>query len=250
MRRYISECVVVIIAAALVNVASAQQLDGNAALGVCGATIAPAMATLNYYAEGTITPANVRKSPGAVIYKLKGMGRVRSDFNFPDRQESIVVNKGVGYRTRGSNSMREPLWATDFYLPEFVPQLLCAANLRADFSVIYKGADSVNGRPVYHFEVHETGGQNPTASIDYLTSEVHLYLDQASLQVVKVKTWAFSPETPDNRSVFEIYFDDFRNVSGLWLPFHITHFSSGKKLDDIVLNSVRTDLINPDSDFD
>ncbi len=224
--------------------------SAQSVLARCGGQFAGSAPAFNYYAEGTLTAGDTRRDSGAVLYQIKGIDKFRAEFNFSSGQESTIVNRGVGHRVHGNVRSKQAAWITDYFLPEVVPQLFCTENLGPNLKATSVGLESVSGRSVVRIAIHRKATGRPTDDIDYLASEVDLFIDADSFQVLKIKTWAFSPETPDNRSVFEIFLSDYRDVNGILLPFHISHYSNGQKLDDVVLNSVRTDQPLSDSLFE
>jgi hypothetical protein len=82
-----------------------------------------------------------------------------------------------------------------------------------------------------------------------MISEFHVFIDQASHLVVKSISYQFSPDAIENRSSVETYYDDYRLVQGVLLPYHSIRYVAGQKDSEISLKSITLNVGIPDSDF-
>jgi hypothetical protein len=85
--------------------------------------------------------------------------------------------------------------------------------------------------------------------IEDLTSEVHIWIDQTSSLVLKIRTFDFSPETPQNRTPVDTFYGNYQQVGTSLVPFRLARYIAGQKDSDIVFTSVSLTASNPDSDF-
>jgi hypothetical protein len=224
---------------------STSQLSVSTLLSTCSGNVLPSV--INLYLEATVTP--VGGSAGAAIIRIKGTDHFRIDYNMPARQYTSSIVAGAGFRLENGTKKTQPSFSTQFYRPEFLPALMCAWSLGNGTDARVLGQETLDGRQVYHLLFRATPKGTADDAFDGIASELHLFIDATTGMVVKSKQWAFSPHTIDNRSVFETTFDDYRPINGLMVPFHITHYSSGSKLDDVVVTSARTDLSFTEADF-
>ena len=88
------------------------------------------------------------------------------------------------------------------------------------------------------------------AEVEDVMSELHVYVDQASLMVIRIRTFDFSPETPVNRTPVDTDFGDYRQQDGALIPFRMTRYVDGQKESVIVLDKISLNASVSDSDFE
>jgi hypothetical protein len=84
--------------------------------------------------------------------------------------------------------------------------------------------------------------------ISKLLTEAEFWIDLDS-QIVRARTYIFSPEIINNRSAVDIYYSDFRRVGSRQVAFKMTRFIEGTKTQEMVINSAEFGVGNKESDF-
>lgn len=216
-------------------------------LAQCAATMGASLIQ-DTYAEGSMVSAKYPNATGAIISESKGLN-VRNDIADASGSSTYVVNAGGASSTANGKTTKLPYQAGAYPRPDYVPALACAIDLaRPYMSVSYMGVEQVNGRPAYHIQFNATLASDEDNS-EKLISEFHVYLDQQTLLVVKTQSWAFAPDNFTNRSTWETYYDNYQNVNGVLMPFHVSQYLAGMKVQDITFTSVRVNVGVSDSQF-
>jgi hypothetical protein len=223
--------------------------DYHVLLAQCAQSLPAQLSTLTLYAEGTFTPANPKRPPGAVIIKVKGTDRIRADFNFPNATATNIVSGGRGQSVTNGKKVRNNQSAVDYFLPEYIPALACFRDKIFGLIPSYVESTVIRGTAVHHlrFDAHPASGK--ADRIEALSSEFHVFVDAATGQIVKTQQFVFAPEGVDNRSILETFYSDYRNVSGILVPFHITHVAAGQSLEEIRFSKVLIGIDIADTDF-
>ena len=213
----------------------------------CAATMG-ASAIQDTYAEGSVVSAKYPNATGAIISQSKGPN-VRNDIADSSGTSSYVATASGASRTLNGSKVSLPYQASAYPRPEYVPALTCVIDLaRPYMSVSYVGVEQVSGRPAYHIQFNATLPDDKDNS-ERAISEFHVFLDQQTLLVVKTQSWAFAPDNITNRSTWETYYDTYRNVNGALMPFHVTSYLAGIKVQEITFTAVRVNVGVSDSQF-
>jgi hypothetical protein len=204
-----------------------------------------ASANVRTLSQGTLTDRDGQVNP--IAMETAGVDRVRHDVG-PDFR--FVSNAGTGFLVLQGTRHSLPAWVTEYKRPEHLPSLsLMADYLNPNLQIQYVGLENVNGLPAHHLRFSMMPIDATQAQIEDLISEFHVYIDQASLLVVRTRSFNFSPETLVNRSAVDMYFGDYRQQDGALVPFHLVRYVAGNKDSDIVFTSVSLKANIPDSDF-
>jgi len=216
-------------------------------LGECAATMGASLIQ-DTYAQGSLISAKDPNATGAIISQSKGVN-IRNDIADPGGTSTYVVNGGSASSTVNGTKTKLPYQAGAYSRPDYVPALACVIDLaRPYMSVSYVGVEQVNGRPAYHIQFNATLPNDPDGN-EKLISEFHVFLDQQTLLVVKTQSWVFAPDNLTNRSTWETYYDNYRNVNGVLLPFHVTNYLAEIKAEEITFISVQINVGVSDSQF-
>jgi hypothetical protein len=202
--------------------------------------------------SGKIAPSNSLDASEPVLLKSKGDARTRWELGSPGETHSFVFNNGAGKAKHSSSEKPMPLWQTKYNRQEHFPALLCGREAeRAGMAIVYVGLEKVGDTPVHHIKISAaTHGQPKLAdAIELIISEFHIFLDAKSLLVVKSARFAFSAVAIENRSLLETYYGDYKQVNGVLMPFTITRFLAGQKVDEISFDSVQLNVAIDDSEF-
>jgi hypothetical protein len=199
------------------------------------------------YAEGTISPTDPKNPSANFVTKSKGANRVRNEINSGNGEQVYVVNDHRGFSLISGQRNIIPSHTTANFRPEHLPAFACSIDPRTlDLSVTYVGLENLGTASVHHVVFRSTS----LDPLDQLISEFHVYLDAKTLRVSKTANWAFAPDTVDNRSRWETYYDDYQTVGAMMFPMHLVHFLAGNRFDEWTFTKIRTDLAIADSDFD
>ncbi|HSA92121.1 MAG TPA: hypothetical protein VLE48_03850 [Terriglobales bacterium] len=214
------------------------------------AAVMGAANVLDTYAEGSVTRADGREPPGALIARSKGTDRMRVDFAAQDCQQTSSVSRGAGYDVRDGKRERAPLHSTRYQRPEHVPALACVIDVaRPNIRIFYEGVEQDRTGTFYHVKFVAVPRSEKTRWVDEVTSEFHVFLDAQTLVVAKTRTFVFAPDAIENRSTWEVRYSDYRMVNGVLMPFRLERFDNDQKLDEVVFSNVRVNVGIADSDF-
>lgn len=231
--------------------AVAQRVDSPSAtvLTQCLATMnanAPALVTT--LAKGTITRAD--GTTGTILMKNQGARRLRYEITYPDLQSTYIVRDGDGFVIRNGKRHQLPAWSTAYRRLDHLPSLaMLGETQKPNTNVLHAGVEVVAGRPAHHLRLSASPTDNTPPEIEDMMSEFHVYVDQASMLVVRTRTFIFSPEAVQNRTAVETYYDDYRQVGGVPIPFHIRSYISGRLETEIRLTTVSLGAAVSDADF-
>ncbi len=250
-RVLLSICLLIIFLTSLASsqTSASPQRDPNAitiiatSLAAMGLPSSPNLRTL---AQGTIIYANEPAEPIAI--ETVGTDRIRDDLGTDGF--AFVSNAGAGFVIEDGSRHKLPSWVTEYRRPEHLPALsLMTDYLDPNLQVQYLGLSNLNGSPAHHLRLSMGSGNGIDGQAEGLISEFHVYIDQASLLVVKIRTFDFSPETPTNRSPVDTIFSDYRQEEGALIPFHSVRYVNGQKYSELDLTSISLNANLPDSDF-
>jgi hypothetical protein len=199
-------------------------------------------------AEGIIQRAD--GMAGSIRLKTKIPGRLRVEIVYPDQTITNIFNDGFGVSEVDGKRRAFPLWAATHQGIEHLPILSRMTgygliNLR----IVRVGVETVSGRSCLHVLFYSVPGDDTPAEIERLISEFHLYIDRQSHLIIKTLSFQFSPDAIENRSEVETYFDDYRSVQGVLVPFHLIRFVSGQKDSEILVNTIEFNSSISDSEF-
>jgi outer membrane lipoprotein-sorting protein len=221
-------------ALAVISKASAAMGMGNAA------------ATQDSVAHATVTYG--RDVPVAVTITTKAKDRLRYDL--PDGR-STFVSQGEGTLVTKGERHSLPLWTTKYQRPEHIPALsMLGTYTDTQLNVVYVGQESVAGRLCHHIEIFAAPSDGTPPDTERLLSEYHAWIDAETFVLAKTRTYMFSTKIIENRSAVENTFNDYRLVSGMLIPFRITHFSNGSQLSETVLTDITFNVGVADSAFE
>src|SRR5207249_3003952 len=106
------------------------------------------------------------------------------------------------------------------------------------------------GAAAHHLRLSMLPTDSTPPEMEDLMSEIHVWIDQSSSLVLKIRTFDFSPETPQNRTPVDTLFGNYQQVSGAMIPFRLVRYIAGQKDSDIVFTNISLNASNPDSDFE
>jgi hypothetical protein len=205
-----------------------------------------ASATVRTLSVGTITFAD----GNANQLKVETIGTDRIRHDIVDTQFTSVSNAGTGFQLVSGERQTLLPWVTKYQRPDHLPSLSLMADYpNSNLQIQYLGLEGVNGNLAHHLRLSMIPTDGTPPEIEDLVSEVHIYIDPASFMVVRIRTFDFSPLTPQNRSAVDTDFSDYRQQDGAQVPFHLIRYIAGQKRSEIAFTSISLNALVPDSDF-
>ena len=205
-----------------------------------------ASSTIETIGEGTMTYANGKSE--SIKLETIGTDRLRCDLggNF-----TMVSKAGNGFVVIQGARHVLPAWTTKYKRPNHLPGLSLMADYQIEnLQLQYVGLEKVNGTTAHHLRISVVPSDETPAEVEDVMSELHVYVDQASLMVIRIRTFDFSPETPVNRTPVDTDFGDYRQQDGALIPFRMTRYVDGQKESVIVLDKISLNASVSDSDFE
>jgi len=238
---------------------SAQQLMAGqrdpralAILHQCGAAMGTPDQQTTVTAEGQMVPASQGAPRTAVLIKSKGATSALWETVGPNGRETGVVHAGRGKVIRGAEATTLPSWHTKYTRQEHFPALACALeSIHPSADVLYVGLEKVGDSSMHHIQISVGAkGKSKLADVsERAISDFHIFVDAGSFKVVKTMHYVFSLEAIENRSLYETYYTNYKQIGGVWMPFTITSYLAGQKLQDINFNKIELNTIINDSEF-
>jgi hypothetical protein len=206
-------------------------------------------------ATGTLTLYGENIKGGntvAMVLKTKGRKLVRVELQRDSGTTVRILNDGQGTIQRPDGTVRHLLMNNTFgERVSHIPALsLLAENDDAIVEVEQAGQATVSGQPadLVALSVVPTSDEKQAP---YFRSQTRttFWVDQMSSFVTKMQ-YVLAAENDSNvQSQIETIFSDYRNVKGLWVPFHQSTYADGNLESDLVLTSVEFNVGLSDSEF-
>ena len=204
---------VALLAVFLTGLPASGQTHDHAAkiLASCGQAMGSQKADGSFVGEGEVRYPD--SSPTEhLLWKTKGPELSRLEFSGKDTKTIHVVSHGSGFRERDSKKEMLPFHHSAYYRNEMIPALACSkSGWHSGMLAEYIGTEMVEGHSVSHLRFHMAarGKSKHQDAVEELLSEYHVFIDSATNRVVSIRTWVFSPETVENRSVWEAVYSDY-----------------------------------------
>jgi hypothetical protein len=235
---------------------SAQQLSSQAAtiLSNCsaamGSSATPQIA--DSVIQATVTnSATPDAAPNTVVIESKGTDQIRWADTTNGNSSVVVTSHGVqrqetakGWHIMASaNSIHQRML--------HLPGLMIGQELvRTDLSAAFVAAETLNNRSVYHVTlIRVFNFQNGNDSKLTKDSQIDVFIDAQTNLIAKI-SYIHLSET-DWRIGFpvEIYYDDYRPVQGMMVPYHQRTIFNHTNTSDMQISSLKFNNGLPDSDF-
>jgi hypothetical protein len=203
----------------------------------------------NSVAEGQIRLANGQN--GTIRITTQGPHRLRYEIALRDRRLTSVIKDGTGFRLIGPNKKDFPLWITAYASIEHIPMLSRILDYQnQDIRIVDLGLQTFAGRQCHQVRLSVQPEDEKIARTEDLISELHVFIDAQTKQVVGTRGFIFSPEAIENRSPVDRVFSDYRLIDGVLIPFRIEQYVSGKPDQVLTWTSVQLNVGIADDLFD
>lgn len=206
--------------------------------------------TLHVIADGTESIDAENTVPIRIVTRDLRDFRIERG-NTASREITIITN-GRGWHDTGGKRTRIASHTAAYFKADHVPALLCSADhTRKGLGVSYVGEEVVGGKAAFHLKLVPLPKQNGQQAdkTDALISEYHIFIDEQSFVVLKTARYAFSPNAVENRSLWEAFYSDYRNVNGVMMPFRLDNLISGRPFSTTIFTSITTGSVVPDQEF-
>jgi len=218
------------------TVAVAQPVNAAALLQQCSQALGRPTPSLGLVAQGQRISSS-QADPTRVTVKSLGGLSLRLEETTATGLEVRVAANGKGSVTRAGKKDALPSTATTYFHLDHIPVFLCE-SLPASWAVALKGVERVNSDNVYHLSIVAAPTASRTSRVDQALSSLDLYIDVTTHLPVKTKALIFSPTNLTNRSDWETYYGDYRDVQGLKIAFHTTQYLSGLKVNEFIFDTI------------
>ncbi len=203
--------------------------------------------------QATVTPpANLGGSPGTLTITTKGAGMIRTDGSGGGKTASTIFNNGRETRSTERGWVTAHAANANHKRIDHLPALMIFYEIaRAEISATYVGEETLEGRFVHHISITRISNTgNP--SIDETAtrnSQLDVFVDAQTNMVAKI-SYRHVAENDWRQSLsMEIYYDDYRTVNGIAVPFHQRHFYAGHPIGEMQVTSVAVNQGAPDTLF-
>jgi len=203
-------------------------------------------------ADGTLTMSDSQKTL-SVRLKSKNLTEYRHDITATEGTFSYVLNgldacilRADGSKVQGAFQNSRGRGA------EHIPALSLLARYQdSNVQVQYAGTFTVNGKPADVIAVSYSPPGDPDRQLSYAVSQRLYFIDRDAGLVAKVQFNQYGENNPDPQEPVEteIYFSDYRSVSGLMVPFRQVTYLDGTEHSTLVLTSVAINTGLADADF-
>lgn len=202
--------------------------------------------------QATFTaPPNAGGQSGTVTVTTKGATEMRSDSTLGSKSTSIIFNNGIEKHSGEKGWVTLPAANAHHKRIEHLPAMLLYYELaRSDMAAAYVGQESLNGESVHHLRLARTSntGNSYFDQIETRNSQIEIYVDAQTLQIARISFIYLSSTDWRRGFPMDIYYDRYRTVNGIAVPFHQRYFFAGSpngefQLTSVVVNQGPTDSI-------
>jgi hypothetical protein len=199
-----------------------------------------------------IPPPSRAGTPGTVTITTKGPNKLRLDGSGNGKNSAVIFNSGTELRSKDSGWRLAPSANSDHQRIEHLPVLMLTYELtRSDLSATYVGVETLEGRSVHHLLLARVSSLGNGLDQTFTrNSQLDIWVDAKTMLVSKV-SFLYLSETDWRIGLpMEIFYDDYRNVNGLLVPFHQKCLFDGQPLDDMQITSFAVNQGPNDSKFE
>ena len=194
--------------------------------------------------DGTSTSFPITK-------KSIGTTMVRTELQRPEGTQVRVMNGGAAAIQMASGSIRR-LVANNTVAErvEHIPALsiLCEWG-DTNMELVYLGTDTVNGQAADVVSVSQVPANAQDSNFWRSMTQTLFYVDRNTKFVSKIQYQKVAENNTNVSEKVEIFFSDYRAVSGVLVPFQSSTYSDGRLLTAITFSSVSLNAGLATTDF-
>jgi len=187
---------------------------------------------------------------GSIQILTRGMNQTAETITLPDAQRAVVYSNGDAKYVSGTQSTIPPLElvVTD-QCPDFPLPLILSALANPDSAFLYIGQEILNGVPTQHIQVWNTFASTSHLQNLLPFSKKDMWFDTSSglpLKFAFLRRAGGGAVTP---IPVELFFSNYKNVTGVLYPFHINKSYNGTPWQTITIQSVSFNTGLTDAQF-
>lgn len=187
-----------------------------------------------------------------VTKKSKGTKMLRTEVQRPEGTRLIIINNGVGAVQKPDGTSRS-LFSNNTVAARVahIPALSFLSEWQSSTTEIrFVRSDTLNTRPVQVIALCYIPTSDPHWVGSYrTTTQTLFYIDQATSTVTKIEYQNFAESDSNVSEKIELFFTDYRSISGVLVPFTQTSYADGRLRTTLTLSSVAFNTSLPDSQF-
>jgi hypothetical protein len=275
MRRYLAACVLVVSLFVLLPVCRAQSalpipaptppapaspltpgLDAQSAsvLASCKAALGAAVSAqiTDTVIQATVTnPDDPNATSGTVTIKTKGTDMVRWEGTNGGKSFVTIAAHGQLKHKAGG------VWASDASANAIhqrmthLPALMVFQELaRGDLSATHVAEETLNGHSVHHLTIVRVSNLNSPIDAQLTkNSRIEVFIDAQTGLIAKIEYIHVSSTDWRLGSPVEVFYDDYRTVNGMQIPFHQRTVINKNFTTDLQITSVQFNAGLADTEF-
>jgi hypothetical protein len=183
--------------------------------------------------------------------KTKGTQELRMESQWTTGTSARIVNGGKGIILKPDGSVKALILKNTFAeRAHHIPALSMVSEQASPMvEITASGQSSVAGAPADVISLSLPTSSDPH-QVQFFRESTRrsFYIDRLSGLISKLE-YPLYPENGGPRAKIEIFYSDYRNVSGVMVPFHQTTYLDGTLQSELVLTSVQFNVGLADSDF-
>jgi hypothetical protein len=177
---------------------------------------------------------------------------VRTELQRPDGTHLRIVNNGIGALQNPNGKVR-PEFSNNTVAErvEHIPALSILSEWQSPYiEVRFLRSDTVNDAPVQVIAVSFIPTSDPQwVSFYRSTTQTLFYIDQSTNLISKIEYQNFAQNDSNVSEKVEVFFSDYRPVSGVLVPFAQSAYADGRLQSKLTLTSVTFNAGLADSEF-
>ncbi len=202
-------------------------------------------------ATGTVyLVAGSKADTGTIRILTRGMDQTAEEIVTPEGTRQVVYSREQAREAEGNSA--KPLQlelAVTSQSACFPLPLLAAALNHADTGFQYLGQETLDGLAVHHIRFWNTFSSHPKLRHLAEFSMKDLWIDAATGLPRKLSFDRRAAGGAEPRIPVELFFSDYRNVSGVLYPFRIEKHFNGTPWANITINNVQLNAGLTDAAF-
>ncbi|MGH9531090.1 MAG: hypothetical protein ACRD2Q_01775 [Terriglobales bacterium] len=218
---------------------------------MAGTTLA--QGNLDSVSTGTLLIGGSSPAAFPITIKTKGTRKVRSELERPNGKGVRILNDGRAAIVRADGKIRRLSRVnTVAERVTHIPLLSLLAEFQdADVEVKADAATMSDARPVavVTLSLVAVDKNDPVENPREVTLTTFL-IDASTGFVAEVRYTSHAENNPLDKRPVVIRYSDYRQVSGIWVPFRQTTYLDGKLESELVLGSVSFGVGLSDSEFE
>lgn len=188
---------------------------------------------------------------GSLLIKSKGLWKMRMALTLNGAlQQEAIFNTGVGGIIRQGQSGRLPTHNTFAQYVSHLPLFSILAEYnQPSIDALYFGTTTIGTRQAYVIELVKP--TLPFPGLERMADYGHyrLFIDTVTSLVLRIAYFRVATGNVTSRAIFEDNFSNYQQVNQMQVPFTIDHYRQGRRVLQILIQNISTNVGLSDSDF-